>query len=129
MQLIRRKELSELTGISRAHLYLLIGEGKFPRQIHIGKRASAWIVEEVQAWVDGVWHEGMTTSPNLENSMKLVDRKTLLNIIGFNKDTLYRMIKAGDFPPCVSKDIPRWKYNNIVTWVAKKITIRDANCF
>ncbi|MCE7626110.1 helix-turn-helix transcriptional regulator [Vibrio fluvialis] len=78
MQLIRRKELSELTGISRAHLYLLIGEGKFPRQIHIGKRASAWIVEEVQAWVDGVWHEGMTTSPNLENSMKLVDRKTLL---------------------------------------------------
>ena len=46
MQLIRRKELSELTGISRAHLYLLIGEGKFPRQIHIGKRASAWIVEE-----------------------------------------------------------------------------------
>ncbi|EMW9162104.1 AlpA family phage regulatory protein [Vibrio cholerae] len=129
MKLIRRKDLSELTGISRAHLYLLIGEGRFPRQIHIGKRASAWIQEEVQAWVDGAWYEGMTTSPTLESPLKLVDRKTLLGMIGFNKDTLYRMIKTGDFPPCISKDIPRWKYNDIVSWVAKKITIRDTSSF
>lgn len=39
-------------GFSKSRIYALIAQGDFPRPVHIGKRASAWIESEVDGWID-----------------------------------------------------------------------------
>jgi len=38
------------TGLKRTHLYEMARKGEFPKQIKLGKRASAWLSTEVQDW-------------------------------------------------------------------------------
>lgn len=47
MKLLTIKQVIDLTGFSRAHIYNLIAAGKFPRQIKSGK-SSRWIDSEIQ---------------------------------------------------------------------------------
>jgi len=51
MRLIRLKEVSSLTGLSRTAIYSLSRAGKFPRHLKITERASAWVEADVTAWV------------------------------------------------------------------------------
>lgn len=51
-RLIRIREATQRTGLSKAMVYRLIAAGQFPRQIRLTERTSAWIESEVQAWVD-----------------------------------------------------------------------------
>jgi prophage regulatory protein len=48
--LLRRKEVSELLGISHGTLYRRVAEGSFPAQVRIGPRAVRWRYEDVIAW-------------------------------------------------------------------------------
>ena len=48
--LLRRKEVSELLGISASTLYALVAEGSFPAQVRIGPRCVRWRYEDVIAW-------------------------------------------------------------------------------
>ena len=48
--LLRRKEVSELLGISASTLYALVAEGTFPAQVRIGPRCVRWRYEDVIAW-------------------------------------------------------------------------------
>lgn len=41
-----------ITGVSAATLYRWIAAGKFPPPIHIGERVSAWLSDDVHAWLD-----------------------------------------------------------------------------
>ena len=50
-KLLKAKDVSELTSISRSHLHRLAGEGKFPKPIKIGENRSAWLESEVQDWI------------------------------------------------------------------------------
>jgi prophage regulatory protein len=50
-RLLRLPMVESLTGYKRAHLYNLVRNGKFPRPLKIGLRASAWQASEVQAWI------------------------------------------------------------------------------
>jgi len=49
-ELLSIDRVCELTGVSRAYIYIRIGEKTFPRQIKVGKR-SLWLMSEVQAWI------------------------------------------------------------------------------
>ncbi len=51
-QLIRRRELYALTGMSRYLVDLLEYSGAFPRRIRVGTRAVFWSLSEVAAFVD-----------------------------------------------------------------------------
>ncbi|WP_426664080.1 helix-turn-helix transcriptional regulator [Rhodanobacter aciditrophus] len=51
-RLIRIREATQRTGLSKAMVYRLIAAGQFPRQIRLTERTSAWVESEVQAWVD-----------------------------------------------------------------------------
>ena len=51
-RLIRLPSVESLTGLKRAHIYNLAREGKFPRPLKIGARASAWRETQVQAWIE-----------------------------------------------------------------------------
>ncbi len=48
---IRLPEVQRRTGYSKAWLYKLIGENKFPKQIKIGSRSIAFIESEVDSWI------------------------------------------------------------------------------
>lgn len=49
--LIRIPEVQRRTGYSKAWIYRLIGEGKFPASVKIGTRAIAFVESEIDEWV------------------------------------------------------------------------------
>lgn len=52
MQLLRRKQVEQITGLSRSSIYAMMADGGFPRQKKIGRRAVAWRREEIEDWVN-----------------------------------------------------------------------------
>ena len=49
--LLRLPKVEAATGYRRSTIYRLIQEGTFPAPISLGARASAWIEDEVNAWI------------------------------------------------------------------------------
>ncbi|HEJ9799519.1 TPA: AlpA family transcriptional regulator [Proteus mirabilis] len=49
--LIRLPEVQRRTGYSKAWIYRLIDNGKFPKQIKLGTRAIAFIESEIDEWI------------------------------------------------------------------------------
>jgi len=49
---LRMPEVKKTTGLSKAYLYLLISEGKFPKQYKLGERASGWLESEIRDWMN-----------------------------------------------------------------------------
>ncbi|PKB87529.1 dipicolinate synthase [Ewingella americana] len=50
--LIRLPEVQRRTGYSKAWIYRLISQSRFPASIKIGTRAIAFIESEIDEWVD-----------------------------------------------------------------------------
>jgi prophage regulatory protein len=42
MQMLRMRDITQLTGLSRSLIYRLITDGLFPRPVRMSARASAW---------------------------------------------------------------------------------------
>lgn len=53
-RLLRAKEVAQITGLSKAYLYALAAQGKFPQSINLvpGGTSKAWIESEVSEWID-----------------------------------------------------------------------------
>ena len=49
--LLRVKAVKEKTGLKHATLYKLIEQGKFPRPVKIAERCSAWLLSEVEVFI------------------------------------------------------------------------------
>lgn len=52
MQFLRRKQVEQITGLSRSSIYAMMAEGAFPRQKKIGRRAVAWRKDDIDDWVN-----------------------------------------------------------------------------
>ena len=52
-RLLRRSEVQALLGLSRAGIYKMMRQGKFPLPIKIGTRSVRWHRREIQAWLAG----------------------------------------------------------------------------
>ncbi|AHE71481.1 transcriptional regulator [Enterobacter ludwigii] len=50
--LIRLQEVRRRTGYSKAWIYRLMSEGKFPSSVKIGSRAIAFVESEVDDWIN-----------------------------------------------------------------------------
>jgi prophage regulatory protein len=50
--LIRLSEVQRRTGYSKAWIYRLLKEERFPASIKIGSRAIAFIESEIDEWID-----------------------------------------------------------------------------
>lgn len=48
---IRMKELITITGLSRATIYRLMKEDRFPKQIHLSERTACWRLSIVMEWI------------------------------------------------------------------------------
>ncbi|HDQ6882264.1 TPA: AlpA family transcriptional regulator [Escherichia coli O174:H8] len=50
--LIRLSDVMRRTGYSRAWIYRLINQGRFPKPVKIGSRSVAFIESEVDEWIN-----------------------------------------------------------------------------
>lgn len=50
--LIKLKAVINMTGLSRSGIYALIQKRAFPKPIKLSERSSAWVVSEVQEWIE-----------------------------------------------------------------------------
>ena len=50
--LIRLTEVQRRTGYSKAWIYRLMGQGKFPASVKIGSRAIAFVEREIDEWIN-----------------------------------------------------------------------------
>ncbi len=51
-RLIRCPEVLARLGVSKTHLYRLIGSGEFPRPIPLGRQVVAWLDSDVESWIE-----------------------------------------------------------------------------
>ena len=51
MQFLRRKQVEQITGLSRSSIYATMAKDSFPRQRKIGDRAVAWLKHDIDDWV------------------------------------------------------------------------------
>ncbi len=49
-RLLRRPEVENLTGLSRARIYEEMAAGRFPRPVKTGLRSVAWVDLEIDEW-------------------------------------------------------------------------------
>lgn len=50
--IIRKPEVSKITGLPHSTIYRLIKQGTFPAPIKLGERASGWFLNEVEEWIN-----------------------------------------------------------------------------
>jgi len=48
---LRWPEVAKIVPISRSHAHALAAQGKFPKPIKLGPRASGWLESEINAWL------------------------------------------------------------------------------
>ena len=49
-RLIRMRELRQMLGLGPSTIYKMIGEGRFPRSVHLGEHTVAWRLADIEAW-------------------------------------------------------------------------------
>lgn len=49
-QILRRRELESVTGLSRSTIYAHMAAGEFPRPIKLGSRAVGWRLDDIDHW-------------------------------------------------------------------------------
>ena len=50
-RIVRRDEVSKLTGLARATIYKKVSDGSFPAPIRLGARSVGWRLSEVVDWL------------------------------------------------------------------------------
>ena len=51
-RLLRIRDVAGLTGLGKTTIWRRTKEGKFPAPIKEGKMITAWVEDEVRAWID-----------------------------------------------------------------------------
>ena len=51
-QILRRKDVEAMIGLSRSTIYKLISQEMFPKPIQLGPRAVGWLLADIEAWLD-----------------------------------------------------------------------------
>ena len=51
-RLLRRRQVEEITGLSRSSIYRLMRDGKFPRPVKVGLAAVRWRASDITAWLE-----------------------------------------------------------------------------
>ena len=51
LRVLRREEVSRLTGLARATLYAKVADGTFPRPVRLGARSVGWRALDISDWL------------------------------------------------------------------------------
>jgi prophage regulatory protein len=61
IRILRRWQVQNTVGLSRATIYQMMREGRFPKPVKISARAVGWIEHDIQEWL--MKRVGSTHSP------------------------------------------------------------------
>ena len=50
-KLLKASEVAEYINICKSQVYKLVQQGRLPKPIKLGERGSAWLVSEIDAWL------------------------------------------------------------------------------
>lgn len=50
-RIIRRDEVSQLTGLARSTIYKKVSEGSFPPPVRLGTRSVGWRLTDIDVWL------------------------------------------------------------------------------
>ena len=64
-RILRLREVSMLTRLSKATIYRLLSSGRFPRPIRLSVRAVGWRTKEIEEWLASRERAG-SDHPNLD---------------------------------------------------------------
>ncbi len=53
LKVLNRKQVTEITTLSRSTIYMQIKAGEFPRPIRLGPRRSGWLESDIEEWIQG----------------------------------------------------------------------------
>jgi prophage regulatory protein len=53
-KLIKLPTVVELTTLSKSTIYKMVKDGKFPKPVQLGERATGWRVSDVDAWLNNL---------------------------------------------------------------------------
>ena len=51
-RLLRRRQVEEMTGLSRSSVYRLMQDGEFPRPVRVGSNAVRWRLSDIVNWLE-----------------------------------------------------------------------------
>ena len=51
MRLLKAKQVAEMTSMSMPHIRRMARDGSFPKPMKISENRTAWLEEEVDAWI------------------------------------------------------------------------------
>ena len=51
-RLIRMRELSKMLSMSRANIYLLMSQGKFPKNFKLAEQLAVWRLSVIEQWIN-----------------------------------------------------------------------------
>ncbi len=51
-RLLRRRQVEEITSMSRSSIYRLMQDGEFPRPVKVGPSAVRWRASDITAWLE-----------------------------------------------------------------------------
>ena len=51
-RLLRRRQVEEITGLSRSSIYRLMQDGEFPRPVKVGPAAVRWRTSDITVWLE-----------------------------------------------------------------------------
>jgi prophage regulatory protein len=63
MKILRARQVTSTTGLSRTTLWRLERRGDFPRRVRLGPNSTGWIESEIQEWIKSR-PRGMSISDN-----------------------------------------------------------------
>ena len=52
IKLLKIKEVCEVVGVSRPHIYVMMKEQGFPKPVKLSARSRAWRMDAIEAWID-----------------------------------------------------------------------------
>lgn len=52
LQILKRRAVEAVTGLSRSSVYRLAAAGQFPKPISLGPRAVGWRADEIDRWIE-----------------------------------------------------------------------------
>lgn len=61
---VRLPFVMDAVGLSRSSIYKLINEGRFPKQIHLSERSTAWRLSDIRAWMEERTNGELADSPS-----------------------------------------------------------------
>ena len=51
-RLLRRRQVEEVTGLTRSSIYRLMQDGQFPRPVRVGPAAVRWKASDITVWLE-----------------------------------------------------------------------------